>query len=206
MTPTKPSVALISFVAFSQCKTWLLFFACVHCDVVLDVENICWGLFRSTPNFSDRKQWNVSVINRESECLLVLAIHLVSPWYDPSWLSGCKTSSVYLSQLKPYSEVHPVLDKKVAYATIFPHLYILIYIYIYIYMCMFAHLYTNAVLSTLGILVMGFVMSWTVAEESESNPDIGISTQTNTLLWSQLSGWNRHDAIRDSVVSIWLGH
>ena len=36
------------------------------------------------------------VLIGESELLLVVGIHFVSPCYDPSRLTGCKTSSIYL--------------------------------------------------------------------------------------------------------------
>ena len=37
------------------------------------------------------------VLNSESKIILVVGIHFVSPWYDPSRLTGRKTSSIYVS-------------------------------------------------------------------------------------------------------------
>ena len=37
------------------------------------------------------------VLSTESECVLVVGIQFVSPWYDPSRLTGRKTSSISLS-------------------------------------------------------------------------------------------------------------
>ena len=40
---------------------------------------------------------SVLLLSSESELLLVVGIHFVSPRYDPLWLTGQKTSSIYLS-------------------------------------------------------------------------------------------------------------
>ena len=37
------------------------------------------------------------VLKSESEFSLAVGMHFVSPWCDPSRLTGCKTSSIYLS-------------------------------------------------------------------------------------------------------------
>ena len=46
-------------------------------------------------SFSSPERWN-EYLSCESECLLVLGIQFVSPRYDPSRLTGCKTSSIYI--------------------------------------------------------------------------------------------------------------
>ena len=37
------------------------------------------------------------LLSSESELVLVVGMHFPSPWYDPLWLTGRKTSTIYLS-------------------------------------------------------------------------------------------------------------
>ena len=50
-------------------------------------------------NFFHPQWWNVYWMNQFS---LVVGIHFVLPWYDSSWLTGRKTSSIYLSCAKHF--------------------------------------------------------------------------------------------------------
>ena len=47
------------------------------------------------------------VLSSKSEFLLVIGIHFVSPWYDPSRLTGRKTASISLCSLLVYESQLP---------------------------------------------------------------------------------------------------
>ena len=70
-------------------------------------------------------KWGKCVLNSESEFSLVVGIHFVSPWYDPSWLTGCKSHqvSIYPVVLSVMCDLHVFFNNNTIIGVIWPNYY-----------------------------------------------------------------------------------